>query len=791
MHKKVLLFLFLVFNVILLKAQTGVIKGKITDNYSNKAVAAVSISLQGTTIAGQSDSLGNFNITGLNPGVYNVVFSVIGYRNKTFFDVLVNNAKATLLDVSLEAMPNQLAEVTVQVKRYPKPLESPLSLRSIGATEIKRNPGGNRDISKVIQSLPGVSTPVSFRNDIIIRGGAPNENRFYIDGVEIPNINHFTTQGSSGGPVGLINVDFINQVDFYSGAFPASRGNSLSSVFEFKQREGNPDKLAATLTLGSSDFATTLDGPIGKKTTFLASYRLSYLQGLFKLLKLPFLPTYQDFQFKVKTKFNSANELTFLGLGAIDKFELNFDTKPTEQNLYTLSVVPVNKQDNYTVGAVYKNYRERGFSTLVISRNYLNTAADKFQDNDESKLKTLTYSSKETENKFRFENSSKEGNYKIDFGVLVETGAYEVENNVLLPTGPEVYNSSFNMLKYGAFFQTGSSYFNDRLNLSLGFRLDGNNYASQMNNPFKTFSPRFSASYNFTDQVSFNFNTGVYYQLPAYTVLGYREQTGAPLLNKNRVDYINATHLVAGVEYNPERNTKFTIEAFYKKYKNYPLIKDVNDTVPLANLGADFGVVGNRPVVGQTDGRSYGVEFFAQQRLTKGFYGIFSLTLFRSEFKDKNFQYVQSSWNNRYILSVTGGKIFAKNWEVGAKLRLSGGSPYTDYDIPYSSLKTSYSVLPSGVKDYDRLNADRLGSFYQVDVRVDKKYPFKRFNLNIFIDIQNLTNNKYQLQPSLVLDRDANGNPQDAPGDPSRFKTKLLNNNGGNILPSIGVIFDF
>ncbi|WP_231459197.1 MULTISPECIES: TonB-dependent receptor [unclassified Pedobacter] len=790
MYKKHFLLIFFLLLSTFAFAQNGVIKGKVSDVYTNEGLGAVTVILQGTNVGTQTDTLGNYSISGLKPGVYNIQFRAVGYQNKTFFDVQVANAKPSIINLALESAQNEIGEVTIRSQRFIKPIESPLSLRTIGVTEIKRNPGGNRDISKVIQSLPGVSVPVSFRNDIIIRGGAPNENRFFIDGVEIPNINHFTTQGSSGGPVGLINVDFINEVDFYSGAFPASRGNSLSSVFEFKQRDGNADKLGASLTVGSSDFALSMDGPLSKKTTLLASYRLSYLQGLFKLIGLPFLPSYQDFQFKLKTKFNTKNELTILGLGAVDRFKLNFDADPTEENLYTLSVIPVNSQDNYTIGAVYKNYRERGFSTLVLSRNYLNTSADKFQDNDESKLKTLTYSSKETENKFRFENSSKEGIYKINFGVGAETGNYNVQNAVFLPTGLQSYNSELNLIKYGAFAQVSASYLEDKLNLSTGFRIDGSNYAKQMNNPFKTFSPRFSASYSFTEKFSFNFNTGIYYQLPAYTLLGYRENTGSPLLNKN-VNYIQSTHFVVGLEYNSLKNTKFTIEGFYKRYSKYPLLKQLNDTVPLANLGADFGVVGNSRVVGETDGRSYGVEFFAQQRLTKGFYGIFALTLFRSEFEDKRNIYVQSSWNSRYILSATAGKVFKGNWEAGAKFRFSGGSPYTPFDAPFSSLKTSYSVLPEGVRDFDQLNSLRLANFYQLDVRVDKKFPFKKFNFNLYLDIQNVTYNKYQLQPALVLDRDASGNPQDLAGDPSRFKTKLLNNSGGNILPTLGIILDF
>lgn len=789
MVKKLLFIIIFFLGIDSAFAQNGEVKGKVTDAYSNQPLAGATVKIQNSTFAAKTDSLGNYNLAGLKPGVYNLVFSFLGYKSKPVFDVSVTNAIATNLDLTLEADNNQLDEVTIKKQRFLKPIESPLSLRTIGATEIKRNPGGNRDISKVIQSLPGVSVPVSFRNDIIIRGGAPNENRFYLDGVEIPNINHFSTQGSSGGPVGLINVDFIKEVDFYSGAFPASRGNALSSVFEFKETDGNPDKLAASLTLGSSDFAAAINGPLGRKTTYIASYRLSYLQGLFKLIGLPFLPQYQDFQFKIKTKFNSHNELTILGLGALDKFELNFDTKPTEANLYNLANLPRNAQDNYTVGAVYKNYRKKGFSTLVLSRNYLNTSAIKYENNDERKLRTLDYKSQETENKFRIENSSLEGKYKISFGGGVETGQYHSTNLVYYPGQTFNYASTLSLLKYGAFLQVSAPYLNERLNLSAGFRIDGSDYAKQMQNPFKTFSPRFSASYNFTEKISLNFNTGIYYQLPAYTLLGYRTSTDGPLVNK-AVNYIKATHIVAGLEYNTLKNTKFTVEGFYKKYANYPLVEVFQDTVPLANLGADFGVVGNNPVVGETEGRSYGVEFFAQQRLNKGFYGIFALTLYRSEFKDKNQSYIQSSWNNRYILSMTAGKILPKNWEIGAKFRYTGGTPYTPYNIPYSSLKVNYAVFPAGIPDYNRLNANTLKSFYQVDARVDKKFPFRKFNLNLYLDIQNLTNNKYELQAPLVLDRDASGSPQDATGDPSRFRTKLLKDASGNILPSIGVIFE-
>ena len=769
-------------------AQTGIITGKITATLSNKPIHGVSVVIVGSTIGTITDSVGNYRLTALKSGYYNLQFSAIGYSKKFVYDVQVTNAKPAITDVNLDDDAQNLKDVNITAQHINKTAESPVSLRTIGSTEIKRNPGGNRDISKVIQSLPGVGTSVSFRNDIIIRGGAPNENRFYLDGVEIPNINHFATQGSSGGPVGLINVDFIKEVDFYSGAFPADRGNALSSVFEFKQKDGATDKDHATLTVGSSDLAATLEGPIGAKTTFISSYRYSYLQGLFKLIGLPFLPSYQDFQFKIKTRFDQHNELTVLGVGAIDRFSLNLNAPNTELNEYTLANIPVNSQNDYTVGATYKNYRNKGYSLLALSRSYLDNGAYKYENNDSAQPKTLDYQSQETENKLRFENTSNEGNYRINFGANAEQALYYTNTYNLLPFGSIIYNSHLNFFKYGLFGQLSRTFFNNKLSLSLGIRADANSYSAKMNNLLKTTSPRFSASYNFTDKFSFNFNTGIYYQLPAYTVLGYRDANGN--LTNTNVSYISNKQLVAGLEYNTNKNARFTVEGFYKYYQNYPMVKILGDTIPLANLGADFGVIGNEPVAGFTNGKSYGLEFFAQQRLNKGFYGIFALTLFKSEFEDKNGVYVQSSWNTRYILSMTGGKVFKKNWELGAKLRFTGGSPYTPYNIQTSSLKSNYYIYPQGIQDWSMLNADRLGSFYQLDARVDKKYPFRKFTLNLYFDFQNITNNQYQLQPYLVPDRDANGNLQDIPGDPTRFKTKFLSNKGGNVLPSLGLIVE-
>ena len=298
-------------------AQKGVIKGRIYNDINNEAIPFANVVIQGTTIGTTSDIDGKYRIENLEPGEYNIEVSFVGFKPKVIYEMQVTNVKATEVNVGLESQATEIETVEIVADPFTKKEESPVSMRTIGVSEIQRNPGGNRDISKVIQSLPGVSSTANFRNDIIIRGGAPNENRFYLDGIEVPNINHFATQGSSGGPVGLINVNFIREVDFFSGAFPANRGNALSSVFEFKQRDGNDEKLAVNFTLGSSDLGITLDGPVGEKSTFIFSARRSYLQFLFSALDLPFLPTYNDFQFKYKIKFDNKKPVEFYWFGSV------------------------------------------------------------------------------------------------------------------------------------------------------------------------------------------------------------------------------------------------------------------------------------------------------------------------------------------------------------------------------------------------------------------------------------------------------------------------------------------
>ncbi len=789
MMKIILLLIILPFNLL---AQSGVIKGFVFNSTSNQPIEFATVAIEGTTLGMQTNETGNYEFKNLSPGLYNLVVSYVGFKKKSVLEIQVSNAKPAIVDVDLDETASELNEIVVQGSSFNRSEESPVSLRTIGVNEIQRNPGGNRDISKVIQSFPGVSYTASFRNDIIIRGGAPNENRFYLDGVEVPNINHFATQGASGGPVGMINVDFIKEVEFYSGAFPANRGNTLSSVFNFTQKDGRSDRLGLTSTVGSSDIGLTLEGPITKKSTFLISARRSYLQFLFKTLGLPFLPTYNDFQFKNRIKINTKNEITIIGLGAIDDFALNLSADSTPSQKYILGYLPSNEQWSYTGGMVYKHFSKRSYQSVVVSRNHLNNTSFKYFNNDESQNLILKYASEEIENKLRIENTYNHNGFKINYGSGYEFVQYKNKtfNRISIPSGIQLidFASELNFNKFSLFIQATRGFFGERFIVSLGGRTDFNDFSKEMKNPFKQISPRSSITYNISEKLSLNFNSGIYYQLPAYTVLGYRDSNNLLVNKLNGIKYISSKHLVVGTEYNTKTNTRIAVEGFYKFYNNYPFL--TNDSVSLANLGGDFGVIGNEPAISKSEGKSYGIEFLIQQKYFMGFYGLASVTLYRSLFENRDKVIIPSAWDNQIVIAITAGKKIGKTWEIGVKWRFSGGTPYTPYDVSRSSLISVWDISGRGLLDYSQLNSCRIKSFHQLDFRIDKKFFFKKINLNTYIDIQNAYSFKSEGQPYLDVQRDEFGNPTVNQNDLFRYNTTLLKNVSGTILPSIGIVLE-
>ncbi len=802
-----------VLSMMVIAQGTGSISGRVIDKNTQQPLAGVSATLnpggKGTT----TDGKGAFRIIDIAPGSYSLTFSAVGFQPLTLNNLVVTSGNENTQGVELEPAVGQLGDILVKGRKNTAKaatLESPLSVQRLTTEDIKANPGGNFDISKVIQSLPGVGGGVGgggFRNDIIIRGGAPSENVFYLDGIEVPIINHFGTQGSGGGPQGILNVSFIEDVRLSSSAFDARYDNTLSSVFQFKQKNGNSKRLQGNVRLSATELAATFDGPIAKNTTFIASARRSYLQLLFQTLDLPIRPNYWDFQFKTTTRIDDKTTLSFLGVGAIDEFRFAAPKEATPEKLYAVNSSPSINQWSYTVGGTLKRLTRNGFWNVSLSRNTLDNQADKFEDNENpvENERTLLIKSRETENKLRFDQTMNFDGFKLTYGASAQYVQFENrffqryrpaltdgQGNIIQEAEILASQTDANFIRYGAFVQAGRRIFNDRLALSAGIRIDGNDLENSESNPFKQFSPRISASYALTNQWNISASYGLYYRLPSYTQLAFRDLLSSSSTN-NPGDYIRSTHYVAGAEYLPSSATRFTLEGFYKKYSNYPV--SVLDGISLANKGTEFGAIGNEPVTQDGKGRAYGFEFFAQQKLTKRFFGVLSYTFYRTEFTDIANDYIRASWDNRHLLSLTWGYKFNNNWELGLKFRYQGAAPYSPFDETASQL--NYLTLGTGVYDFTRTNTLELRAFHASDVRIDKKWNFRRFTLDVFLDVQNWYVSKNPGLPQYTFKRNADntdflttdGQPIKQNG--SNAIPVILPNDEASVLPTIGFIIEF
>ena len=778
-----LVFVLLLFNINVFAQNQGDLFGRVIDSETGFGLEGAAIQIENSDFYSVTDQNGYFQIVDIPTSSYNITASFIGFKSLTKFNIIIKSAGNQSLEYILNPSYEILDEIVLKESPFKTSLETPLSTQTFSAVEIETYPGGNNDITRVIQSLPGISPSVGgFRNDIIIRGGGPNETVYYLDGIEIPNINHFSTQGSSGGPVGLINVSFIKDVTLSTSSFGAEYDNALSGVLSFEQKDANTDKISGNFRIGSSEAGLTFEGPINisknKETSFIFSVRRSYLQFIFKAFGFSFLPDYWDYQMKIKHKIDDFNYLNFIGIGSVDKLTVNESDEFNFENESQIEQIPIINQKSRTFGVswkrIYKN--KSGFFNLSISNNNLKNNFERFQNNLSKTNPSFSNLSNEEETKIRFISNYNNSNFKFSYGGNFQLSDYL--NTTQYDYYNINYNSKIDFIKYGVFVKSSKTFFDDKLGMSFGVRLDQDNFTEE-NSFFENISPRLALSIIISENNKWKFNlaSGRYFKIPTYTTLGFKNLNDI-FLNKNS-KYTRSDHLVGGLEYNWTESSRLTFEAFYKKYKNYPVSKI--DRVSLANKGADFEVLGNEEILTIGKGKSYGLEFLYQQKLKNNFYGILSYTFFYSKFSGLNDRYIPSVWDNRHILSFTGGYKLKKNWELSAKIRFTGKTPYPPVD-----LESSNQSYPEIIFDYSQLGNYYLNDFTKLDLRIDKRWNFKSTSMNFYIDIENLLMDEIPVPPEYGLQRDDNLNIVNP-----RNLIEIISDNRSSLIPSIGFVFDF
>ena len=780
-----LLLILLTISTYVLAQNTGTFSGQIIDEKTQYPLEGSSVILEGTNIGVITDANGYFTFENVPAKSYNIQATYLGYESQTLYNVIVKSVGTPSLLFKLNEASEALDEIILSKSSFRTSKETPLSTQSFSAVEIETYPGGNNDIAKVAQSLPGISPSIGgFRNDFIIRGGAPNESVYYLDGVEIPNINHFSTQGSAGGPVGMLNVAFIREVTLSSSAFGAEYDNPLSGVLAFEQREGNDQKYSGNVRIGASEAGATFNGPLFKRgkersnTTLMVSARRSYLQFVFALVGLPIRPDYWDYQWKLNHKIDERNSLTFIGLGSIDDFSVVAPDDFDVEQQAALDTAPIIEQRTITLGLTWKHKFKNGTGQVntTLSTNRLKNVFSQYQDNENKTGILFRNDSKEQETKLRVHATQYIKDWKVSYGLNVQQSVYT--NNTDDVVGGLGYETAIDFAKYGFFGKLSRSFANNRLSLALGLRSDADSFTNG-STLIDNLSPRLSASYMLNESSSWKLNASVgrYFKIPTYTMLGFQNNSGEFINKSNR--YTQSDHYVFGVEYNLSPSARFTVEAFRKDYSQYPV--SVLDGVSLANKGAGFEVLGNEAVVDTGSGLSKGIEVLFQQKLSNNFYGILAYTLFSSEFSGIDNVRLPSVWDSGNLLTFTGGYKLPKNWEVSLRYRYAGATPFAPTDTAATLI-----TYPQVIIDYSRLGENKLSTFKQGDFRLDKKWNFEKLSFNFYIEIQNFLAQENPRPDEYTLARTDEGVlilPKEL--------VKIEREERNTPFPSFGFVFDF
>lgn len=762
----------------------GSVTGVVINSATQAPIPGATLQVSGTKLGGVSRNDGKFSIKKIPVGIVSIKVTAIGYEPFILTNVAVSSGKPFMVTIQLTEQEIKTTEVVVTAGYFQKNNETTVSTQTLGSEEVRRAPGVQEDVVRYVQILPGVAATAAGRNDLIVRGGAPFENLFIVDNLEVPNINHFGSQGSTGGPLSIINIDFVRDVTFSAGGFGTRFGDRVSSLTNINLREGNSEQFTGEVVLSATAFGAIVEGPIGDKANFFFSARRSYLDLLFAAIGVPIVPEYWDFQFKATYDINEKNKVSFLGIGALN--DLKLIPKNDEQRVQ-ISRIQVPTQPQYFSGITWKSLFENGFVQTTLGRTFT-----RFNTRQSDSLGNQLFSnqSREGENSLRSElfyyfGGGKELNVgfvakyasQLRYNLLVD-GRFRRDEN-----GNErsyAIDTSFTAFRNGI-FANYTTMLGESFRTTLGVR--GDYYSFTKDALF--LSPRGVLSYLLSPTQTINLSVGRYYQAPQFIWLV------GDASNKAVLNPIRADQAVLGFEWQILDDTKIQLETYYKSYNGYPSRVWRRQAV-LAPSGFDdlqndipFGL---EPITNQGTGTVRGVELFIQKKLSETpFFGILSVSYNQSRFTGIDGVERRGTFDAPLVVNIAGGYRIGTDWEISARFRFSTGLPTTNYfsnrgrdSADRTVSDPSYVVDRSdprfGTINFATLNeAGRLPDLHSLDVRVDKRWSFTGFQLITYIDIQNIYNRKNATR--VTFDQRKGYEVTDLPGL--------------GLLPSIGLNFEF
>lgn len=758
--KRIFILLCLAAVTGIAQAQNGTqtVRGIIFDKVSEKPLAGASLKIAETPLAVITNAEGKFVINNVPVGRIRLSISFVGYQPASIPEILVTTGKEVILDIALEQNIASLDEVVVKNTKTKKGAVSNeyagSSARSFSIEEVNRYAGGRNDPSKLVSNFAGVISNNDSRNDIVVRGNSPAGVLWRIEGLPAPNPNHFSTLGTTGGPVSALNTNALKTSDFYTGAFSAEFGNATAAVFDISLRAGNAQKHERTLQLNAfSGLEAMIEGPLGNKkngASYLLGYRYAFTQIAQSIgldIGTKAVPKYQDWVYNIQFAKTKLGKLSLFGMGGISNIDFigkDIDTTDFYSRKDKDNYV---KSDLFLFGAKHtSDIGAKSFLRTVISYSSVNTVSDNYQ----YKLPVPPYANRwlittvnDKQNVVRFSSIlNKKSSASLSWRAGVTAENFGIKTNVQdregkAETAPfdqlRNYDDQFLLLQY---FVQGKYKPTNKLSLVAG--VHGMNFTFNDKNIIE---PRASVQFQPNNKNTLSFSYGLHGQLQPLPVYLYQNRNGNFNQSNRNLDFSKAHHFVVGYENRFAPDWRIKTETYYQQLFDIP-VESISSGFSLLNAGSDFTFPEKAGLVNNGKGKNMGVELTLEKFLSNGYYLLATGSVFESKYKGSDGVERNSSYNNGYAANILAGS----EWKMGKTkrnsftldLRLStiGGRYTTPIDLA-KSLAQGKEVL-----DETSYNSVQLDSYFRLDTKFGFRINSKRRKLSqtFYLDFQNVTN---------------------------------------------------
>ena len=757
--KQALLITLITFFSLFSNAQfTQTIRGTVLDKVTQSTLpgASVAVHVGERTIGTITNEDGLFVLNVIPIGKHDFEVSFMGYDPVVIRNLEVRSGKETVLNIELTEQVIKVEEIVVTAFKNGETRNkmAVLSARQFSVRETEKYAGSWGDPSRMASNFAGVITANDSRNDIIIRGNSPQGLLWRLEGVNIPNPNHFAALGSTGGPVSMLNNNLLANSDFFTGAFPAEYGNALSGVFDLKLRNGNNTKHEFTGQMGYSGFELGAEGPVSRKTgsSYMINYRYS-IPGLMDVLGFSAsegaVPNYQDLSFKLNLPTKKLGNFALFGIGGNSSIEF---LDEGDNNGSTFDILSNSRTRNGSATRILAiTHRilpdEKSNLLTTISGTYSeghtqidSVAADlpdkRFyaEGNEETKIGITTRYTRKIDARNTFNLGASFESFAINFADSVSGEVYTPPTYGVYIKDIDANESGLNLLQLYSEWQHR---FTDQLTLYGGLH-----FQEFLFNSTFAFDPRVSLSYQLPSKAKLSLAYGKHSQIQPlfnYFVEEYDRENNTYTQTNNNLDLTKAHHWVAGYDQMITRNLKLKLESYYQSLYDVPVHNDYG-YFSMVNAGNSFHQERVDNLVNGGTGRNYGAEMTLEKYLDNNYYFLLSTSLFDSKYQGSDKVWRNTEFNTNFVVNALGGYEIKVNETMSIDLNLrtiwSGGkrNPYIDLD---QSIAKSEAVYDHS-KDY----SERERDYFKIDFRASLILNGKKITQEWAIDLTNATNHQ-------------------------------------------------